>query len=139
MSKPGDNLIADDGTPCVIVPVKDYERLLEAAESDDMIVRCEQCNAWLDRDDEACASGVMEFHGLLESGERTRAGFASVPLLPSARTRQPPILRCVGPDHARGFCGLARSARPRLVSPTLQVALQGNQPPLLVRDLLPYR
>jgi hypothetical protein len=35
------------------IPVDDYKRLLEAAELDDMIVHCETCGAWLDRDDPA--------------------------------------------------------------------------------------
>jgi hypothetical protein len=38
------------------VPIADYKRLLEATESDDMIVRCEVCGAWLDRDDPATAT-----------------------------------------------------------------------------------
>ena len=53
--KPGDEITAE-GVACVVVPVADYRRLLEGAESDDMIVHCETCGAWLDRDDEACAS-----------------------------------------------------------------------------------
>ena len=44
--------MADD---TVTIPLADYKRLLEALEGDDMIVRCETCGAWLDRDEEACA------------------------------------------------------------------------------------
>lgn len=40
----------------VTIPLADYRRLLMAAESDEMIVNCETCGAWLDRDEEACAS-----------------------------------------------------------------------------------
>lgn len=35
---------------------EDYQRLLMAAEADDMIVTCETCGAWMDRDDPRCAS-----------------------------------------------------------------------------------
>jgi len=35
------------------ITVSDYKRLLAAAECDDMIVWCETCKAWLDRDDPA--------------------------------------------------------------------------------------
>lgn len=35
----------------ITIPLSDYKRLLEAAEGDDMIVKCETCGAWLDRDD----------------------------------------------------------------------------------------
>lgn len=37
----------------VTIPLADYERLLRAAEGDDMLVICETCGAWLDRDDPA--------------------------------------------------------------------------------------
>lgn len=43
-------------TETVTIPRSDYERLLKAAESDDMIVICETCGAWLDRDDPATAT-----------------------------------------------------------------------------------
>ena len=43
-------------TPTVTIPLSDYERLLEAAEADEMIVSCETCGAWLCRDEEACCS-----------------------------------------------------------------------------------
>lgn len=42
-------------TDNITIPLADYKRLLEAAESDDMIVRCETCGAWLDLDDPATA------------------------------------------------------------------------------------
>lgn len=48
--------------PAITLPVEDYERLVEAATCDDMIVICIQCGAWLDRDDEAYA-GVEDFAG----------------------------------------------------------------------------
>ena len=35
------------------ISLEDYKRLLAAAEADDMIVWCETCGAWLDRDDPA--------------------------------------------------------------------------------------
>lgn len=53
--KPGDIVDATD-MQCILVPVEDYRRLLESTESDGMIVSCETCGAWLDRDDPACAS-----------------------------------------------------------------------------------
>ena len=40
----------------VLLTHAEYERLLLAADTDEMIVRCEVCHAWLDRDDPACAS-----------------------------------------------------------------------------------
>lgn len=40
----------------VEIPKADYDRLLQAAEADDMVVYCETCGAWLDRDDEATAT-----------------------------------------------------------------------------------
>ena len=48
--------------PTVTIPLADYERLLQCAESDDMIVTCEVCGAWMDLDDPACAS-TDEFTG----------------------------------------------------------------------------
>jgi hypothetical protein len=48
--------------PTITIPLADYKRLLEAAEGDDMIVWCEVCGAWLDRDDPACAP-VEDFTG----------------------------------------------------------------------------
>lgn len=49
---PGDDL----GNGLIAIPRADYERLLMAAESDDMLIWCETCGAWLDSDDEACAT-----------------------------------------------------------------------------------
>ena len=40
----------------------EYERLLMAAEADDMIVRCEFCGAWMDRAEAACAP-IEDFSG----------------------------------------------------------------------------
>lgn len=37
----------------VTLPASDYQRLLEAAECDDMITTCEVCGAWMDKDDPA--------------------------------------------------------------------------------------
>lgn len=48
--------------PTVTIPLADYDRLLELIGHDDMIVICQVCGAWLDRDDPACAS-VEDFHG----------------------------------------------------------------------------
>lgn len=42
--------------PTVTIPLSDYKRLLECAESDDMIIWCETCGGWIDRDDEAYAT-----------------------------------------------------------------------------------
>lgn len=40
---------------------EDYLRLLTAAEGDDMLVWCERCGAWLDRDDpRASTAGDVE-------------------------------------------------------------------------------
>lgn len=35
---------------------KDYKRLLLASEGDDMIIRCDHCGAWSDRDDPKSAT-----------------------------------------------------------------------------------
>lgn len=43
-------------TDTVTIPLADYKRLLEAAQADDMIAWCETCGAWIDRNDEACAT-----------------------------------------------------------------------------------
>jgi hypothetical protein len=40
----------------VTIPLADYERLLDAASGDDMIVYCETCGAWLDRADPGTAT-----------------------------------------------------------------------------------
>lgn len=53
----------------ITIPVADYKRLLMAAESDDMIVRCETCGAWLDRDEEAYAN-VEDFTGCWKAATR---------------------------------------------------------------------
>ncbi len=46
----------------VTIPKADYERLLQCTEFDDMIVICETCGAWLDRDDPAYST-VEDFTG----------------------------------------------------------------------------
>jgi hypothetical protein len=38
------------------IPLSDYERLLQLVELDDMLVICQVCGAWLDREDPACAT-----------------------------------------------------------------------------------
>ena len=48
--------------PTVTIPLADYNRLLECAEMDDMIVWCETCGAWIDRNDDACATSD-DFNG----------------------------------------------------------------------------
>lgn len=68
--RPGDDL----GNGMIAIPRADYDRLLMAAESDDMIVRCETCGAWLDRDDPACAptedyAGCWKVAGAREQDE----------------------------------------------------------------------
>ncbi len=40
----------------VTLSVDEYRRLLLAAETDDRIVRCFKCGAWLDRDEPAAAT-----------------------------------------------------------------------------------
>lgn len=52
--KPGAE-IKVDGHWFVVLSVEDYDRLLIAAEADDMLLWCETCGAWIDRDDEAAA------------------------------------------------------------------------------------
>lgn len=47
----------------------DYRRLLEAAEADDMIVWCEVCGAWLDRDDPAYCN-ADDFTGCWKAATR---------------------------------------------------------------------
>lgn len=46
----------------VTIPLADYERLLAAADGDDMIVTCDTCGAWLDRDD-PCVATTDDFTG----------------------------------------------------------------------------
>lgn len=41
----------------ISLPIEDYERLLEAAECDDMIRTCDICGAWIDMDDPAFIRG----------------------------------------------------------------------------------
>jgi hypothetical protein len=48
--------------PTVTIPLADYKRLLELTDYDDMIVTCDVCGAWLDRDDPACAT-IDDFTG----------------------------------------------------------------------------
>jgi hypothetical protein len=42
--------------PTITIPCADYRRLLQAAESDDSLIWCEVCGAWLERDDPACCT-----------------------------------------------------------------------------------
>ena len=53
----GKEFIAD-GEALFVITASDYARLLEAAELDDMIIRCEGCGAWLDRDDPATCTAA---------------------------------------------------------------------------------
>jgi hypothetical protein len=46
----------------VTIPLSDYRRLLELVELDDMMVICEVCGAWIDRDDPALAT-TSDFRG----------------------------------------------------------------------------
>lgn len=48
--------------PTVTIPLADYERLLTLVELDDMLITCEVCGAWIDREDPACAS-TDDFQG----------------------------------------------------------------------------
>lgn len=48
---------------------EEYARLLAAAESDDTIVRCEECGAWMSIDEEAYAT-VDEFRGCWKAATR---------------------------------------------------------------------
>lgn len=59
--------------PTVTIPLADYERLLQLVEFDDMLVICEVCGAWLDRDDPACAS-VEDFNGCWKVASRQGDG-----------------------------------------------------------------
>lgn len=44
-------------TPEIVMLTRaEYERLLEAAEHDEMIVICEVCGAWMDINEPACAT-----------------------------------------------------------------------------------
>lgn len=47
----------------------EYERLIKAAESDDMLAWCEVCGAWLDRNDPACAT-TEDFEGCWKAATR---------------------------------------------------------------------
>ena len=42
--------------PTFTLPLADYELLISHAKASDCIVECETCGAWLDRDEESCAS-----------------------------------------------------------------------------------
>lgn len=53
----------------ITIPLADYKRLLRAAECDDMIIFCEVCGAWLDRDDPATAT-VQDFSGCWKAATR---------------------------------------------------------------------
>ena len=55
--------------PTVTIPLADYNRLVACAESDDMIVWCETCGAWLDRDEDACAN-AQDFTGCWKAATR---------------------------------------------------------------------
>jgi len=47
----------------ITIPAAEYQRLVEAAlAGDDMLIRCEKCGAWLDRDEPGTAS-VDDFSG----------------------------------------------------------------------------
>ena len=59
--KPGDEIFVN-GKWLIVLSAEDYERLLEAAEADDMLIWCETCGAWIDRNDEAAAH-IEDFHG----------------------------------------------------------------------------
>jgi hypothetical protein len=37
----------------ITITMDEYKRLLESTELDDMIVRCEKCGAWIDKDEPA--------------------------------------------------------------------------------------
>jgi hypothetical protein len=52
LTPPGHMLLTND----------EYARLLEAAWSDDMLIQCEICGAWIDRDDPAAAN-IADFTG----------------------------------------------------------------------------
>ena len=51
----------------VTIPADDYRRLLKAAECDDMIVNCQVCGAWLDRNE---AADTEDFTGCWKAGTR---------------------------------------------------------------------
>lgn len=61
----------DEAGPFVTISRADYLRLIEATESDEMIVRCSRCRAWLDRDDPATAH-VEDFEGCWKSATELR-------------------------------------------------------------------
>lgn len=46
----------------ITIPLADYERLLISTETDDMIIHCENCGSWIDREDPACAH-IEDFSG----------------------------------------------------------------------------
>lgn len=49
----------DTPTDTITLTREEYERLLEAAESDDAIVWCERCGAWMTRDEAAPVEDVI--------------------------------------------------------------------------------
>lgn len=52
--KPGAEMMVD-GEPVFVIRSRDYLRLLQAAGGDDMLMYCENCSAWIDREDPAAA------------------------------------------------------------------------------------
>ena len=54
----------------VTIPLEDYARLIALAECNDMMVKCETCGAWLDRDEEACVV-TEEFQGCWKAATRS--------------------------------------------------------------------
>jgi hypothetical protein len=40
----------------MLLTTQEYQRLLDAAVSDDMLLWCDTCGAWIERDDEAACS-----------------------------------------------------------------------------------
>jgi hypothetical protein len=55
--------------PMFTLPLADYELLISHAQTSDMIVECEVCGAWLDRDEEAYAS-TEDFTGCWKAATR---------------------------------------------------------------------
>jgi hypothetical protein len=53
----------------ITLPLDDYKRLLESAWCDDMMIKCEVCGAWLDRDDPATAK-LEDFEGCWKMAAR---------------------------------------------------------------------
>lgn len=66
--KPGSE-IQVSGQRLFVLSVKDYDRLLIAAEGDDMLLWCETCGAWIDRDDPAAAH-TEDFDGCWKAATR---------------------------------------------------------------------